>query len=141
MITGTAYCVNPKDFYWGAPQSLYKYSEEMCPCARKNDYLGQIWSYCFKLVLDDIIDNSITFRLPTSKEAYLEMRDVSGEEFKRARQRGAFRDVDFLKTNFHGYQLSYRYSIKAGRRRKTIYVNRKMKNRIMANVNNGKRYH
>jgi hypothetical protein len=141
MTKKLGYCVNPKDFYWKAPEYVYKYEADMCPAATKTEYLGQIWSHCFKLVLDDIIDNSTTFKLPVPSDAFLEMRDVSGEDFKKARQRGAFADVDILKTNFHGYMLSYRYALKDGVRIKPLNVDKRMQHRIMTNVNNGKRYH
>ena len=38
-----------------------------------------------------------------------------GEEFKKARQNGAFADVDFLASNFTGHKLQYRYKVKSGK--------------------------
>jgi hypothetical protein len=42
------------------------------------------------LVLEDIIENSITFQLPTKQEAFVEMRRYTEDEFVKARQNGAF---------------------------------------------------
>ena len=55
--------------------------------------------------LDDIIDNNVTFELPTgsARRTLLRMKKCEGEEFKKARQRGKFADVDFLSSNFSGY--------------------------------------
>jgi len=54
------------------------------------------------IVIKDIIENRTTFKLPY-KGAWIEMVPIKGDDFVRARQNGAFEDVDFLTSNFTGY--------------------------------------
>ena len=76
---------------------------------KKQLFCASVLVYCFYLILLDIIENNVTFVLPllNNKTATIYAKPVTGEDFKIARQRGAFADIDFLKTNFTGYQLTY----------------------------------
>lgn len=94
---------------------------------------AQVFTYCFQLVLNDVIDKNIIFRLPTKYEAYIEMQKVGGEEFVAARQNGAFKDVDFIKSGFTGAQIMLRYLRGKKWRSKPILVHKKLKNRITQN--------
>ena len=61
----------------------------------------KIFKYSFKLILNDIIDNNITFILPTgAKESHICMQRFQGEKFKRGRRNGKWLDIDFLESNF-----------------------------------------
>jgi len=68
------------------------------------------------------------------------MGRFTGEDFAKARRHGKFTDVDFLTSNFSGYQLVLEMFYKDGRpaRKKNIYVDKTRKQRITDNVNNGK---
>ena len=69
------------------------------------------------------------------------MKKTSGDNFKKAVRRGKWRDVDFLSSNFSGYQLAL--SIKSKKRpekEKPIYLGYKHKDRITELTNEGKRY-
>ena len=96
-----------------------------------------------QLIIEDIIENNVHFLLPTlgSSEAYLYMKKTSGNSFKRAVKNGKWRDVDFLTSNFSGYQLAL--SVKSPKRpekEKPIYLDYTHKDRITELTNNGKRY-
>lgn len=96
-----------------------------------------------KLVLSDIIDNNVTFQLPTgSRKSDIHMSRVSGEDFTKARQNGKFQDVDFLTSNFSGYQLTLNMYDIEGKptRSKPIYLNKEYKNKIINYTNQGKQY-
>ena len=96
-----------------------------------------------KLVLNDIIDNNVTFQLPTgSRKSDIYMSRVSGENFTKARQNGKFQEVDFLTSNFSGYQLTLNMYDINGKptRSKPIYLNKKYKNKIINYTNQGKQY-
>ena len=41
--------------------------------------------------------------------SYIEMNKVSGDEFKLARQKGAFKDVDLIQSRFTGNSLIFRF--------------------------------
>lgn len=141
----TGYTLKAKDLFCSFPLSKYiKRSEEETSQSwykvNMISKISQIFIFFFKLVLDDIIDNNVTFKLPPGTRAYIEMVPVKGDDFVKARQNGAFKDVDFLASNFTGNQIQFRISTRYGKWLKRIYVGNAMKNRITENTNKGKQY-
>lgn len=134
----TGYAINTNEMFTRFPCSYIKknYSN-----VTKSKYAASVWTYCFKLVLEDIIENSITFMLPTRQEAFLEMRRFSGDEFIKARQNGAFQEVDFLKSNFSANKLQFRYRSKHNTHYKPIHVHATLRDKITEYTNNGKQYY
>ena len=109
----------------------------------KRSLSASIFSKGMQLIVEDIIENNVHFLLPTlgNNEAYLYMKKTSGNDFKNAIKRGKWRDVDFLTSNFTGYQLAL--SVKSKKRpekEKPIYLGYKHKDRITELTNDGKRY-
>lgn len=109
----------------------------------KRSLSASIFTKGLQLIVEDIIENNVHFLLPTlgSNEAYLYMKKTSGNDFKNAVKRGKWRDVDFLTSNFTGYQLAL--SVKSDKRpekEKPIYLGYKHKDRITELTNEGKRY-
>lgn len=109
----------------------------------KRSLSASIFTKGMQLIIEDIIENNVHFLLPTlgSSEAYLYMKKTSGNSFKRAVKNGKWRDVDFLTSNFSGYQLAL--SVKSPKRpekEKPIYLDYTHKDRITELTNNGKRY-
>lgn len=109
----------------------------------KRSLSASIFNKGLQLIVEDIIENNTHFLLPTlgSSEAYLYMNKTSGNDFKKAFKRGKWRDVDFLTSNFTGYQLAL--SVKSKKRpekKKLIYLGYKHKDRITELTNEGKRY-
>ena len=109
----------------------------------KRSLSASIFTKGMQLIIEDIIENNTYFLLPTagSNEAYLYMNKTSGKNFKDAFKRGKWRDVDFLTSNFTGYQLALK--VKSPRRpekQKFIYLGYKHKDRITELTNEGKRY-
>ena len=54
---------------------------------------------------------------------------------------GKFNDIDYLMSNFKGYQIYYRYQYKGGYREKPIYINSALKKMFIDNINKGKQYY
>lgn len=109
----------------------------------KRSLSASIFTKGMQLIIEDIIENNVHFLLPTlgTTEAYLYMKRTCGQEFKNAYKNGKWRDVDFLTSNFSGYQLSL--SVKSKKRpekEKSIYLGYKHKDRITELTNEGKRY-
>ena len=65
------------------------------------------------------------------------MLSVSGDEFVKARQNGKFQDVDFLTSDFTGYNLGLRYNTRSGKWTKALHVSEKYKDRITELTNQG----
>lgn len=109
----------------------------------KRSLSASIFTKGMQLIIEDIIENNTYFLLPTvgTNEAYLYMNKTSGNNFKNAVKHGKWRDVDFLTSNFTGYQLSLKTkSSKRPEKEKTIYLDYKHKDRITELTNEGKRY-
>lgn len=109
----------------------------------KRSLSASIFNKGMQLIIEDIIENNVYFLLPTlgTNESYLYMDKTSGNDFKKAIRQGKWRDVDFLTSNFTGYQLAL--SVKSKKRpekKKSIYLGYKHKDRITELTNEGKRY-
>lgn len=109
----------------------------------KRSLSASIFAKGMQLIIEDIIENNVHFLLPTlgSTESYLYMKKTSGNDFKKAVRNGKWRDIDFLTSNFTGYQLAM--SVKSPKRpekEKSIYLGYKHKDRITELTNEGKRY-
>ena len=109
----------------------------------KRSLSASIFSKGMQLIIEDIIENNVHFLLPTlgSTESYLYMKKTSGNDFRRAFKKGKWKDIDFLTSNFTGYQLSLLVkSKKRPEKEKPIYLGYKHKDRITELTNEGKRY-
>ena len=109
----------------------------------KRSLAAQIFTKGMQLIIEDIIENNVHFLLPSlgRSESYLYMKKTQGNAFKKAFKRGKWNDVDFLTSNFTGYQLAM--SVKSSKRpekEKSIYLDYKHKDRITELTNEGKRY-
>ena len=139
----TSYALKADDLYIGFPTKKYlKIDKRDLPTCYENEVqfmYGKILRYFFYLLIKDIIENQDTFKFPPNGayRAYLEMVPIHGEDFKRARQNGAFNDVDFLASNFTGYQIYLRMMTRYGKWLKQIYVSKKFTNRITELTNQG----
>ena len=101
----------------------------------------QIFRECLKIVLNDVIDNNVTFWLPTgAKKCNIHMKKIEGNSFKNLRKAGKWKDLDLIAASFTGYELGlFMYGVRDPRI-KTIYVNKNLKDKITNNVNNGMQY-
>lgn len=109
----------------------------------KRSLSASIFTKGMQLIIEDIIENNVHFLLPTagSNEAYLYMKKTSGNDFRKAFKNGKWRDIDFLTSNFTGYQLALTTkSKKRPEKEKSIYLGYKHKDRISELTNQGKRY-
>lgn len=121
----------------------YDTVKRMYPDGDKRSLSASIFTKGMQLIVEDIIENNVHFLLPTlgTTESYMYMKKTSGNDFKRAFKRGKWRDIDFLTSNFTGYQLAM--SVKSKKRpekEKLIYLGYKHKDRITELTNEGKRY-
>ena len=122
-------------------------SKEQCiatyPDGNKRDLAASIFTRSVQMVVDDIINNNVDFKFPTlgQTQAYLRMKRTTGQNFKKAFKNGKWNDVDFLTSNFSGYQIVLDMeSKKRTTRQKDIYLSPKDRDRITENTNLGKQY-
>ena len=136
-----------KDLFMNFPVDKLKMSKEQCieiyPDGNKRDLAEQIFIKSVQMVVDDIIDNNVHFKLPGlgRTQAYMYMKRTDGKKFKKAFKNGKWNDVDFITSNFSGYQLVLEMqSDKRLPRQKDIYLSSQYKQRIIDHTNAGKQY-
>lgn len=135
------------DLFMNLPVEKLKMTPQQCkdiyPDGNKRDLAEQIFIRSLQIVVDDIIDNNVHFKFPGlgRTQAYLYMKRTEGDKFKKAFKNGKWRDIDFITSNFSGYQLTLEMqSEKRLPRQKRVYLSAKDKQRITDNTNNGKQY-
>ena len=108
----------------------------------KDKLVKRVFKDALKLILSDIIENNVTFTLPTGGiKSEIHVNNTSGKNFEQARKHGKWVDVDFLASNFTGNQIVLEMHRKDGIKRvKPIYVSSKLKNRLTELTNEGKKY-
>lgn len=108
----------------------------------RNILVKRIFRESVKLIINDIVNNNVTFWLPLTgeKKCNIHMRRVQGNEFKNLRKAGKWKDIDILKSMFSGYQLSLFMLGKRTPRIKSIYLDKDLRNKISQNTNNGTQY-
>lgn len=106
----------------------------------KKEMAVKVFLYAIYLILLDIIENNVTFILPSKRRAQIQMSRMTGDKFKEARMNGKFQDVDFFESNFTGHQLEYQWQTAQTTKKKLIYLNSELKNKITENTNKGRNY-
>ena len=140
QLWATSYALTAKDLFTKFDQKKLKQNLKEFPEPISTNpiwFITKIFRYFFYLVIVDIIENKTVFKFPRTSRAYIEMLPVSGEQFVKARQNGAFQDVDFLTSNFTGYHLGLRYNTRYGKWTKALHVTEKYKDRISELTNQG----
>lgn len=103
--------------------------------------IKKIFRESVKIILDDIIENNVTFELPTyPKKSYIHIERYTGDKFKKGRKNGKWKDIDFLNSNFSGYQMELVMDSKFTKRNKPIYIDKTRKERMTELINQGKQY-
>lgn len=146
FLKATGMALSLVDLFVSFPTKLLKMSCKVCEQligeSDRNKLSYQIFKEHVKLVFNDIIDNNVTFQLPTgSRKSDIHIQAVRGNEFKNLKRHGKWHDIDFLETRFTGYRMSlFMYSPKRPPRVKEIYLDSKLKKKLTDYANSGKTY-
>ena len=112
----------------------------------KRTVIANIFVKFLDIMLKDVVRNNIAFRLPIKSDYdyKIYVKVVETEDFKYARQRGALQGIDYLVTNFKGYNLvfdRYKSGLDAVNNKSMhIYTTRKLKQELLDNINSGMIY-
>ena len=135
------------DLFMNFPVEKLKMTPQQCKeiysDGSKRDLAASIFAESLQMVINDIIDNNIHFKFPGlgRTQSYLYMKRTTGDKFKKAFKKGKWNDVDFVTSNFSGYQLTLEMqSEKRLPKEKSIYLSPKDKQKITDNTNQGKQY-
>lgn len=145
MNYATGHAYNTKDLFFKFNKNKLSITSELSQNlvgdAHKDVLIKKIFKESVKVILEDIIDNNITFQLPLGKSDIHILR-IEGDDFSKARKKGKWKDVDFLVSYFSGYQPVLNMYNKNGgiTRQKPIYLDKKLKNKLTEYTNQGKQY-
>lgn len=136
---------NLSDLFYNFNCKRLKITCEECFKINKDPHRGilakKIFRECLKVVINDIIDNNVTFHLPTgARKSDLHMKRVRGKAFKNLRRYGKWREIDLISSNFTGYEIALYLYGQRDPRIKSVYLNPEFKNRIIENINKGMNY-
>lgn len=145
MNYAVGHSFNVDEMFMNFPYKKLKLTCEDCKRINGNKdrdtLVKKIFRDSVKVILNDIIDNNVTFILPTNKGiADIHVRRTCGEDFKKARKRGKWKNVDFLSSNFSGNELVLSMKHNVFSKEKIIYVDKNLKSKITENTNNGMQY-
>lgn len=95
-----------------------------------------------RMVLEDVIKNNVTFDLPLNgnKKCNIHMQRIRGEHFKALRRAGKWRDINYLKSMFTGYQVGFYMLGNRTPRVKNIYLSKYLRDILVENTNKGMQY-
>lgn len=137
---------NLEDIIYNFPFSKLEINCKQCQEAIGNNHrqilVKRIFKESVKIIIQDVIDRNVTFWLPLvgAKKCNIHMKRVTGKSFQKLRQTGKWEDVDFLASNFSGYEIGFFMLGKRTPRTKTIYVSKELRKQITNNTNLGKQY-
>ena len=147
MKYALGHAFSARNLFENFPVRKLKMSVDQCKDiysdGNKRDLAVSIFLESLEMVVNDIVDNNVHFKFPGlgKTQAYLYMKRTSGDKFKKAFKKGKWKDVDFITSNFSGYQLALRMeSEKRLPREKAVYLSSKDKQKITDNTNSGKQY-
>lgn len=110
--------------------------------ADKRRIAARVFFSMFQMVLEDLIEENIVFHLPVKKPkvGYFHINRIKGQSFAKLRKKGNYQNVDILKTNFSTYRANFTFYKNSVPRSYTIYLNKKLTNRIVEKANQGYSY-
>lgn len=141
---GCAFSV--KDLFMNFPYKRLQINCEQCKAITGDNHrdilVKRIFKESLKLIINDIIENNITFWLPLigNRKCNIHMRRIQGNDFKNLRRGGKWKDIDIIKSMFSGYSIGFYMLGKRTPRVKTIYLNKELRDRITVYTNQGRSY-
>lgn len=142
----TKYCFTARELYETTNPSKWNITDTFVQAHGHRDrytFCGYVLVYFFYLVFLDIIKNNITFEFPMTGgySASIYVKCFQDEDFRRLYAGGKFLGIDFIASEFKGYQMFYQWRCHNRIKEKPIYINNKLKHWFYTQINNGKQYY
>ena len=134
---------NTRDLFTNFPYKKLKLTGRKCFAITGDDHryrlIRKVFKYFMQIMIADVVQNNVTFWLPLfgTRKCNIHMRKVQGEEFKRLRRAGKWKDVDITKSFFCGYTMSFYMLGKRTPRVKDVYLSKQYRDAIVAKTNQG----
>ena len=143
----TGYCFTSKDLLETLNKKELNITTKMYKEYKADtlsEFCAQILTYFFYLVILDIIENNVTFVFSLNSQvrsATLGVKCFENEVFQKQYAAGRFIGIDFLASNFKGYQLYMFYKKGTQWKEKPMFINKKLKDLFYEKINNGMVYY
>lgn len=137
---------NLNDIFVRFPYEKCKNLSKLKTKREKLFLIKRVLRYGLKLIIDDIIENNITFKMPGFGYfgGEIHMEAFKGSEFERVRKLGKFKKIDFLESLFTGFQMFLYIHGKRDdflhRRKFPIYFSKEFRDKLIKYTNQGKQY-
>ena len=146
IIYYTKYCFTARELYETTNPSKWNVTDVLAQSNSIRDRFtlcGYVLVYLFYLIFLDIIKNNVTFEFPMTGGygASIYVKCFQDEEFTTTYSSGKFSGIDFLASEFKGYQLYYQWRCYKKIREKPIYISNNLKDWFYNKINNGKQYY
>jgi len=140
------YCFTSNDLYETINPSKWNVTTataEKSKYSTNRQFCAAVLAYFFYLVFLDIIAHNVTFEFPLTggHSANIYVKCFQDEEFYNLYAKGKFRGIDFLKSEFKGYQLYFQWRSYNKIREKPIYLGYKLTKWFYSKINQGKQYY
>lgn len=136
-FSGSDYCMTTKELLRTLKGKKLDYPGLL---VEKIERFSKLISDYMKLVIDDVINNAVVHKLSHSKETYIKMESVTGDDFRKARERGAHQDIDPYKSDCTGHSLAFVTKGTKKYRKKYFILDHRLKSIITEKTNNGFKY-
>lgn len=103
-------------------RKLHFDSRPLCGTNDRTRVVGYIILDLFNLILQDIVNGVSRYKFSTTTESYIDIKCISGDDFKYIYSKGGLRDIDPLLSNFTAYKLEYKYKTRRGFRSFPIMI-------------------
>lgn len=101
------------------------------------DAVSDPFKYCLAFIFYKIINDKMRFKIPYSKNGYIDFEIVQGDMFMKQRQNGRFKDIDFIESDFTGYALKYYFDTNSYQKSYPIYLGGELKRLFYSKINSG----
>lgn len=101
----------------------------------------KIFNSALSIILNDVISNKVRFSIPGNTSSYIDFKVYKDEDFIFNRNLGRFQDIDFIESDFMGYQLFYYIQGKAYFKEMPIYLGGDIKRDFTNRINNGEKFY
>lgn len=109
-------------------------------CADKKTLAKKIFLRFFQIMIDDMLKGGVQFVFPERQYFALQFKRLVGDQFKKVRKAGGFKDVDFLTSSFTGYMLNATYLKGTRQIYDTVRLSDGLTQKITEKTNEGYKY-
>jgi hypothetical protein len=134
--------LTPEELYSNAPfvVTRYAFSKHVGDFPNKEAAYGSILAYGLGVIIYTMIESRRRFVFPSNRNTYLDFKASVEDEFESNRQNGRFQDIDFINSDFTGYDLRAYSNIKGIVKNQKISVGGYLHQRLVEATNEGDKF-